>query len=87
MFIKGWYWFRWGEHHFLHRVGVALTSTLFDAIAISYVLMKIGKLAQYFGFGFSSSLGVDAAESKLGLALGITARNGMMRTMVVPAQN
>ena len=83
--MQGWHCSRWGRHRFQHRPGGAPTSTLFDSVAISYIPMKVDKLPQHFGF--SPFLAVDAAESWLGYTVGITGRNGMIRTRVVPAQN
>ena len=85
LFLQGWHRFRWGHHRFQHRPSPALISALFDALAISYVPATVDPRPGHFGF--APFLAVDAAETAGGYRLGISGRNGVMRTRKIPAQN
>ena len=77
--------FRWGHHRFQHRPSPALISALFDALAISYVPATVDPMPRHFGF--APFLSVDAAEAPGGYRLGISGRNGVMRTRKILAKN
>ena len=85
LFLQGWHRFRWGHHRFQHRPSPALISALFDALAISYVPATVDPMPGHFGF--APFLSVDAAETAGGYRLGISGRNGVMRTRKIPAKN
>ena len=85
LFLQGWHRFRWGHHRFQHRPSPALISATFDALAISYVPAMVDPMPGHFGF--APFLSVDAAEAPGGYRLGISGRNGVMRTRKIPAKN
>ena len=85
LFLQGWHRFRWGHHRFQHRPSPALISALFDALAISCVPATVDPMPGHFGF--APFLSVDAAETAGGYRLGISGRNGAMRTRKIPAKN
>ena len=85
LFLQGWHRFRWGHHRFQHRPSPALISALFDALAIWHVPATVDPMPGHFGF--APFLSVDAAETPGGYRLGISGRNGVMRTRKIPAQN
>ena len=85
LFLQGWHRFRWGHHRFQHRPSPALISALFDALAISYVPATADPMPGHFGF--APFFSVDAAEAPGGYHLGISGRNGLMRTRKIPAKN
>ena len=85
LFLQGWHQLRWRHHRFQHRPSPAMISALFDALAVSYVLATVDPMPGHFGF--APFLSVDAAEATRGYRLGISGRNGVMRTRKVPAKN
>ena len=85
LFLQGWHRFRWGHHRFQHRPSPALISALFDALAISYVPATVDPMLGHFGF--APFLSVEVAETPGGYRLGISGRNGVMRTRKIPTKN